>query len=246
MFPLIQAQKDVFTALLSAPRLLTVNVVLQRKMQEASEIDYSGIVTTPRNGCAGIGILVEMPSAKCESPNVSGPVLDWVFSMLVLEVPVMNFAPPRPGRPACGSGIDAETCVQIVLEEIHLLADDFYGTFRASSPPVQPANGIIPGTLGYRVAFELVKGKNIPTPRTGQLQSVQSAPGAPVALACAADPAAVIYYTVDGSAPGTVDGGNTASHRYTGPLPLAAGAQLRARGWAAGKLGSAVLNFTVA
>ena len=234
MLDLIQAQKDLYGVLLSSAALRSINVVLQRQMQLKSMVDIATVWTTARNGCAGIGIIVEMPTANCDSPNISGPVLDWVFTVHVLENPQLNFAIPTTGRPAKGSATTAEQVVQMVLDEVHHYADDRLATFKAERSPVQPAN--IEGVaIGYRVSFSLAKGRSAQTLRTGTVQYVNA--GGNLTLTCTLDPTASIWFTDDGSFPANDPALNPQSTLYSGAIPATPGTQVRARAYLDGKLG---------
>ena len=241
MVDLVQAQKDFFQLLQCSARLQTVNIALQREMQLKASIDVAEVWTTPRNGCAGIGIIVEMPEAQCESNNVGGPVLDWSFTAWVLEVPQLNFAQAQPGRPARGSCIAAETVVQLILDEVHLYADEKLATWKAASAPVSKANmdGL---AIGYRVKFMLPKGRTAQTQRTGQTQITLAAGS--TTLACAGFPAAQIWYTTDGSFPANSKTINPQAKLYTSAVAAAAGTVLRARAYSSGLLGGSTAQAT--
>ena len=239
MVDLVQAQKDFFQLLQCSTQLTTINIQLQREMQLAASINIATVWTTPRNGCAGIGIVVEMPEARCESNNVGGPVLDWTFSAWVLEVPDLNFAQAQPGRPARGSCVSAETVAQIILDEVHLYADEKLATWKADANPVSKAN--IDGVaLGYRVKFMLPKTRPSPTQRSSQVQISLGTPSAGyTTLGASGDPAAPIWYTTDKSFPANSKTINPQAKLYVGPVAAAAGTVLRARCYAPGKNGGA-------
>lgn len=237
MFDVVQAQKDMHAILLSSDQLLTVNVVLQRKMHEESEIDMATIFSTPRGGCSGAGVLVEMPLATCESKNVDGPVLDWIFPVLIIENPNMNYASPTPTFPARGTFLDAERILQRVLDEVHNTADEFYGTFQVDRDAVKFVSDF-PGCLAYRAPFTLLKAKSLQTARVGQIQG--GIADGQCTLSCANDPDADIWFTTDGSSPANGNGGNPKSLLYSGPFAVDDSvAAVRARGYKAGKIGSA-------
>ena len=222
---------------MSAPQLACVNIVLQRKLQEQAEVNLATIANTPRGGCAGAGILVEMPVATCESPNVSGPVLDWIFPVVVIENPALNYASPTPDWPAKGTHVDAERWLQMVLDVVHHHADERYGTFSVDRSAIKFTNEW-PTQIAYRSPFSLPKAKTQPTLKVGQLSG--SIAGGTCTLTCVADPTARIFYTLDGSFPGNENGGVASSRLYTGPFAVPAGvAAVRAVGYLVGKNQSA-------
>ena len=91
--------------LMSSAQLANFNIVLRRKIIMAQMISESQVCMTPRNGYSGIGMIVEMPTAGCTEQQVPGPVLDWVFSVWVLEIPALNFAVAQTNRPAKGTQV---------------------------------------------------------------------------------------------------------------------------------------------
>jgi len=239
MIDLVQAEKDLYQLLLSSAQLSNINFARQRVMQLKSEVDMATAWTTPRNGCAGCGGIVMMPEASSDNNNVAGPVLDWVFKVHVLEQPALNWAKAQPGRPMHGTFTTAEEVVQMVLDEVHLYCDDKLATFKVAQNAVVDAN-INGVALGYMVSFKLAKGRSTQTLRTGQVQVALSTPASgQTTLACAGDPAAALWYTVDGSFPANDTGINPQAKQYEGPVAADPGTVLRARAYMDGKLGGA-------
>ena len=238
---LVQAQKDMLQLLLSSAQLANINFVLQREMQLKAALDVATVWTTPRNGYAGIGGIVEMPTANCDEPQVQGPIMDWVFSIHVLEVPGLNFAVAQTGQPAKGTQIAAEEVVQMILDEVHHYADEHLATFKALQRPVSPAS-LPPMAIGYRVSFTLQKARTAQTLRTGQVKAYVG--GGVLSLTCHDDPTAAIWYTTDLSFPANSSTINSAATLYTGQV-FASGTQIRARAYATGKLGSAAMYTVV-
>lgn len=227
MFDLVQKQADIFQALLSHKTLERVNIKSYRKMQLAGEIDFSTVYTEARGGRSGAGLLVEMPTARCPRPNVSGPVLDWVFPVLVVENPTMNL------EPQLGTGLSAEELAQIVLDLLHLFADDESGTLCADGEPVKSTDEF-PGCVCYRVFFKIV-GKTAQTPRVGNLTIAITTDTATITSSTVD---AEIFYTLDGSFPGKT--GSPTAQFYENPVPVQSGDVIRAVGYAADKINSAV------
>ncbi len=109
----VELQEDLTQGLLAEPGLRFINVVQYRKLRLQSEIDWSTVYTTPRNGRAGCGILVEMPAFEVLHPNVSGPVGNLVLSCVALEEPNLNFGP------ATGTQMSAEAVSRFILDSSH-------------------------------------------------------------------------------------------------------------------------------
>lgn len=223
--------------LLSADCLKTVNIVLQRKEQEQAEVNLATIMNTPRGGCAGAGILIEMPLASCNANNTDEAPLDWIFPVVVIENPQLNYASPTADWSAKGTFVDAERWLQMVKDVVHNHADERYGTFKVDADAVKFTNEW-PGMIAYRMPFMLPKAKSIATQRVGQIQG--SIVAGTCTLACAADSDARIFYTLDGSYPTNENGQNPNSRRYTAPFAVQAAVPcVRAVGYKVGKNQSA-------
>lgn len=217
MFPVVQKQADIYGALLCYPGLQSVNVQNFRKWVLAKQINLATLYQTVRGGRVGAGVLVEMPKAVCPRPNVEGPVIDWIYPVLVAENPTVNFQNTN------GTQITAEQIVQMVLDCVHLLADDFTGTLSADVGCVVPTTEI-EECLAYRVNFKIV-GKTRQTQRTKNVAITFSTGMATITCPDAAN----IYYTTDFSFPvnTTMVGGSTAQ-LYTAPFAVATGTVVRA------------------
>ena len=241
MLDLLQAQSDLFGVLVNSPQLANFNIVLQRKEQLQSETYMATALTTPRNGCAGIAIIVEMPESACDEQNVPGPILDWMFPVWILENPQLNFA-RAISNASKGSGVACEQVMQIVFDEVHHYADERLSTF-VPAPKSHVAAPLGTVALGYRLMFRLQKAKNTQTLRTGQVKIIVGSNT--VDFVCAADLLASIYYTLDGSFPGP---SNSAAVLYTGASVTTTpyiGQVVRVRAYATNKLGSATAFLEV-
>ena len=237
MTDFVTLQQDIFFALMSRQELLSVNVKQFRKMVIQSEIDMKLVYLTARNGKSGAGILVEMPTLTSKNPSVSGPVLDVDFSVLIMEQPTINMSTPN------GTLLSAEEIALLVTETLHLLSLGS-GGLRASPNAIVPATEYR-GVVAYRVHANFVSA-TAQTARTGYVQVVQTGgAGNPVTIGCSSDPSADIFYTLDGTFPANVNGGNPQSVKYTTAIAADAGVTVRACAYASGKLGGSVANLTV-
>lgn len=228
MTDFVTLQQDIYYALLSRKELLSINVKQYRKMMIQSEVDMKLVYLTQRNGKYGAGILVEMPTLSVNKPNVSGPVLEVDFSVLVMEQPTINMTA------GAGTTMAAEEISLLVTETLHLMSLGT-GSLRAMPNAITPATEY-KGLVCYRVHA----GFTSATPamqRTSVVQLVNA--GGTVTMTCAGDPTATIFYTLDLSFPANQDGGNTSSTVYTAPIATpASGTTIRASAYAVGKLGS--------
>lgn len=220
MTDFVQLQEDLTQALLSATQLANINIVQLRKLRLQSEVDSAVIYTKQRNGKAGCGILVEMPTGEVKKPNVPGPELTLVCSFLVVEQPMINL------NPTTGTQMTAEEALQNVLDIFHQWQVDDMGAFYAAPKPFEPVDAT-PGTVAYRVRFTLASPKQ-PTVRLTQPSIAENA--LEITLANSADnPDAAIYYTTDGSYPAKTEV-NPGSTLYTVPFTVNSGDTIR---WAA-------------
>jgi hypothetical protein len=227
-------QEDIFYALMSRQELLSVNVKQFRKMVIQAEIDMKLVYLTVRNGKSGAGILVEMPTLTVNKPNVSGPVLEVDFSVLVMEQPTINMTA------ASGTLLSAEEICLLVAETLHHLSLGT-GSLRAMPNAITPATEYR-GVVAYRCHVGFTSA-TAPMPRTRELQIVNTSGS--VAISCSNDPTAEIRYTLDGTLPASGNGGNPQSKAYQSPITVASGTTIRACAYAAGKIGSSIATLTI-
>jgi hypothetical protein len=234
---LIQAQADLTQLLASSEQLQLVNVKSYRALRLQQEIDWRKLVTTVRAGRSGAGVLVLMPTASEKNASVTGPVLDWNFPVIVMELDLLN------QHPAKGTLIPAETLGQIVMDIVHLDSDDGLGTFQVTGKAMEPEKEFVfKGVVGYRVNFILSAGKTTQTPRVAALQ-MSVASGEMTITTATAD--ARVKYTLDGTFPADDTGGNPASYNYAAPFAVASGDVVRAAGYKSGMNKSATRRFVV-
>jgi hypothetical protein len=218
----VRLQSDLYEALLSEPLLSTINVVLYRKLRLESVINLDAIYLTPRNGKAGCGILVEMPSLRVLHPGVSGPPGSLEISCAILEEPNLNFAVPA------GSFQSAESVSRLVLDSSHLWSDAGIGVMSASREAIQPVEDFGPGLVAYRVRWALQETKTQIPRAAAPAASVD--PDTQLLTVSCGTAGAQICYTLDHSFPGP---GNPLALFYAAPVPAPpAGTLLRAAAYA--------------
>jgi hypothetical protein len=251
MNDVVKLQEDLCQGLLAEPGLQFINVVQYRKLRLQSELDWSTIYTTPRNGRAGCGILVEMPSFEVLHPNVSGPVGNLVLSCVALEEPNLNFGP------GTGTQMSAEAVSRFVLDSSHqweiggagvmsAVREAIRGIWRTEDLRGVMGQGTLrdaiwdaqrfEGLVAYRVKLQM---QAAATPVARVSQPVAQVQQSGVSLSCATG-GADIYYTVDGSFPGT---GNPRAIKYSSQFQPA-GSVLRYAAYKPGMFRSGVAILT--
>lgn len=209
----VQLQEDVTHLLLSAPPLERISVVQFRKLRLESELSLDALWQTYRAGRCGAGILVEMPVVNVASPNVSGPAVNLILPLAVIEEPNTNFAP------ATGTLMSAEEIAQIIFDLLHLQAIEGLGTLRANA--IREAAEFPPGLVAYRVELQLTAAGE----QTARCAAPVISVAGGVATITTGTGGAEIRYTLDGSFPGA---SNPAALLYAGPFPVESGQIIRA------------------
>ena len=244
---LVQIQEDLARGLLSEPALECINIVEYRKLRLQSELDWSAVYTTPRQGRAGCGVVVEMPAFEVLHPGLPGPVGNLVLSCVVVEEPNLNL------EPATGTGLSAEAVAQFVLESSHqweiggvgvvcAVKEAIRGLWRTEDPRGMVGQSSLRevvwdaqryhGLVAYRVKLQM-QAAGVPQPRVAT--PIVQADGTTIALSCATA-GAEIYYTLDGGFPGP---GNGRAVKYAGPVEFT-GCRLRCAAYRPGWVRSGV------
>lgn len=233
MTDLVQLQEDCTYLLLAAEQLVKVNVVQYRKLRLASVINLDSLWQSPRTGRteSGIGVLVEMPRVDVTSNNVSGPPLDLVIPFVVIEEPNINLTPD------VGTLLSAEEVCQRLIDVLHLQCFGAAGTLQSTG--FKEAAEFPAGLVAYRNEFKL-KLARTQTPRCA---TPQVAVAAGLATLTTATAGAAIYYTTDGSLPGSA---TTGALRYTVPFAVTSGQTLRFAAWATGYNPSEIRSYPIA
>lgn len=234
-----QIQPDVFDKLASEPYFAPISLFMIRKERYESAINEALSEATFDPGQSGKrpGATVEvlMPVIKTNLVNAPGPVVTLEQRLMVKENPAINLA-------AGGVNLTAEQIAVQILQTLHQfylggICQALYPAHKAIVP-----NEKFPGLVVYEVVLQATFNLTAPD-RTGC--PVPPTEGPPLTLAFtapASDPAATIYYTVDGSFPGP---GNSSATGYAGPFAVASGATLRWAAYAANKLGSSTGMATI-
>ena len=233
---IVSLQDDIYYTLKTWAMVENINVASQRKMRAQSMIDFATIYQTVRNGAAGIGILVEMPSFEM-SPNISGPGPQTVLvvSVLVVECPPINLTPQS------GTGTDAEAVSQLVLTLLHQWLIEGEGELYPDSSPISPASDVPPGCIGYRVRVKM-QHSPVSILRVTQPSITIDDQFIVTLTEQTGLPDVDVYWTLDESAPCAA---NVAATKYTGPFQTQAGDVVRWQAWKRDRTPSAVGRATI-
>lgn len=227
MDPLLQDQLDIF-ARLSADELFSdVPVLQQRKGVTESDIEVALSTLNTKSGKMGALLVVLMPTLDPVDPEAPGPRYRIIGTVQAIEQPLFNLG-------ADGTGKSAEQLAERVRQLLHHcnFGRGSVWTF-AGMEPVEQGEG----KIAYGVRFARLAGDGAdPRQPTPQL----SAAGLTVTVS--ADPAASVYYTIDGTYP---HAGNTAASLYSAPVTLSAAGTFRAVAYRTGYLPSNVATATI-
>ncbi len=251
---IVALQNAITLILLSDDRLAKVPMVPEFKLHMESDMQVDILWTLPRNAvnvqpsgpsgqvnvvddadpAVGAGLLIEMPTARCHSPGVSGPALTWELTVVAMEERNVNFS-------VNGLLISAEQLILLVLDILHLQSIKGYGQFQASAAAIGPAQDwmtIKPGILAMRGTLQATVGR----PQTQRCKGVKVySAGGLVQMECP-EPDATVLYTLDGSMPVKA---NASAQTYTQPFDAADVGTVTAAAWVAGKLISEVSRATL-
>jgi hypothetical protein len=221
---IVRLQEDLWMGLLSWPALRCINVVQMRKLQLKAEVDASAIYAVPRNGKAGCGVLVEMPTIIVEHPASPGPQELLMVTCAVIEEPNLNL------EPSSGTLMDAESVGRLVKKFMHGWFIRQKGELYAQRSAMTPTEDF-PGLVAYRVGGAIQLAEDIwprltaasvasPAPFTVELQPAEDA-----------DDEVKIYFTTDGSLPGSE---NPEAKLYEGAITAAGNSVVRWCCWTEG------------
>lgn len=244
MISIEQLQPDLVFKLQSEAVFAPIVIFKEREERTSSQIDerLANVTGDSRQGqqkLPGASITVKMPSLGSFNPNAPGPLSEISVTIVVKENPKINIEAPG------GTGISAEQWVQNVLQAIH-------GFFMEGTSEVLYAVSVAPNKefeylnlLAYNVVVRATYPMDFPArcpmPSENVVgQTVTLTPGVCPGVVPPASP--VIYYTTDGSFPGS---GNPTALIYTVPFTVPNPTIVRWSEYAANYQGSAVGRGTV-
>lgn len=216
-------QLDIYARLQNDPFFQSgVPVLLELKGITERDVDISISTANQQNGKVGSVVIVLMPTLLPDSPNAPGPRYDTVYRVQVIDWPVVR------RQTVGGSTVSADEIADRVRQIIHRFTFGRGQTvYFAGMEPVAVPNG----KVSYSVRFKRTSCDNPPI----SVASVGISPGvngvgsgpATVTLTCATAGAS-IYYTTDGSYPGSDPAACPTALLYSAPFAVAAGVLVRA------------------
>ena len=222
---LLTLQQDLVDKLNSESWFFHVSVVSLRQQVISQEIKRRLPHLTGKNGRKGCGVMVNMPRINAIQPNMAAPQGDVLVSIDVIEQPEINF---NPG----GTMLTAEETARAVRGTLHQFAIEGKILLYQDKHAIAPLDKLDhPGCLGYRVNL---RGRMSELPQSKCVVPSISESSGSVALTTS-DEGATIYFTVDGTFPGS---SNAGALIYSGPFTVASGATVRWAAYLPGFLGS--------
>jgi len=208
-----QVQIDIFQRLLAAPYFADVGVFLFRPRaaggltEVQSQVDKNLAGLVERGGKTGACVMVMMPVASSQDPNVPGPRLTFAFSVRVIERPMVNMSSAR------GTLKPAEEISLEVLQQLHHFKPNPSFILVAGQPAIVPVTDA-PDLVIYDVTLTQLTGLEKPLKAAAPV--ITQSLGTMVITVGVSESA---LYSLNGSYP---------SSPYTVPVVVTAGTQARA------------------
>jgi len=208
--PLVIQQDDIYGRVLSDAFLANVAVLYERLGITTNEIDRVTAELNPRGGKLGVVIIVLMPELLPEGASTPGALYKISHAVQVIENPSIN-------QGSTAVGLSCEQVAQRIRQILQNFSAGWGPALNLAS--MKPAN-YREGTRSYVIEVSLESGdRAIPKVAT----PVIAAAGNVITLTCSTG-SAVIYYTTDGTYPGS---GNAAATVYSAPFTAPAFAIVR-------------------
>jgi hypothetical protein len=220
MSPLETIQTDIFRRIKSADYFADISVFIFRPrssgpmVQVQSQVDKALAGLISRAGKTGAAVIVQMPLATSQNPDVPGPRLTFNFAVSVFERPMVNM------DLATGTLKSAEEIATEVLRLLHQWKPNPSQILTAAQNAIIPVE-VDSNTVAYECRLEQMTGL-IPLAKAAAPVIDVGSPTAVVMTSTS--PSATILYSLDGSYP---------SIEFTGPFD-GTGAQIRALAQSAG------------
>lgn len=219
-------QADVFGYLRADDFFATVNVLLISEQQIESDIESQIALFVATAGKNGASIAVHLPTGHPGPDNVPGPELELQLDLFVSVNKLLN-------ESTDGTGLSEGTLIARVLQDLHQLGIGG-ASLLTGTPAFEPffkGDGIMVHRLSFKQRLNLPRVTRVAQPRITIASGV-------VTITCA-DGDATVYYTEDGTFPGT------AATEYTDTFESASGTVIRACAHQSGKPPSPISEATV-
>ena len=221
-------QADALGMLKACPTLATAEIISANDGDVEAEVLRK---LSPLTGALrGLALVVMLPDLDAAERNGPGPLMDAILEVQVIEAVLVN-------RGTGGTGIRCTTACLRALGVLHHLRIANTALY-ADKKPMEP----LPGKKGYVSYVIRLYAQDI---SAGVVAKVV----APTATMAGSDltlstptAGASIYYTLDGTFPGST---NDAATLYAGPFTIAEAATLRAAAFAADMNPSDIIEATV-
>ena len=165
------------------------------------------------NGKAGAAVMAMLPTLDVDAPNAPGPQFDVIETLLVVVHAEINAS-------SIGTGKHAGTIAREVCRHFHhTRTSSLIQLWNANRAAIAPATEFAGNLEGWYVSISSKWAQSTP-PRCAT--PTVAVDGSQVTLSCATAGAA-LYYTLDGTYPGS---GNPAATLYTAPFTQAAAAEI--------------------
>jgi hypothetical protein len=212
-------QLDIYARLQVDP-FFSAGVPVLLELKGITERDVAQAISTANNqsGLVGSVVIVLMPTLLPDAPNAPGPRYDAVYQIQVIDWPVMR------RQASGGTQESADDISDRVRQLLHRFGMGRGQTIYFGGQRREP---VPDGKVSYVLSFKRTAADSPPV----AVATVGISPAGPgpatVTLTCATAGAS-IYYTTDGSYPGSNPVACPTAQLYTGPFPVAAGVTVRA------------------
>lgn len=246
---ILRTQYAIYHGLLSCDLFDNINIVLERDFLSQGVVDYAAIWQTPRNGCSGAGLLVEVPTLELPKPNSLQRNL--IFSVVALEERNINLIASTTVSSGSedvtvqGTGKTAEEWGELALDFLYGWLLGNTGGLTPETKALERAKDFV-DIMGMRASVSM-RQEHHAIPRVAQ--PTVSSSSLTVTLACTT-PGAAIWYTTDGfSFPGPGNNGSLpgtqAAVQYTTPFTVPTGTVVQACAFLDGSMPSHVSAATI-
>lgn len=206
-------QLDIFARIQNDPFFVAgVPVLLELKGITERDVAIKISTANQSNGLVGTVVIVLMPTLRASDPNAPGPRYDAIYRVQIIDWPVMR------RQQNGGTQQSADETADRIREILHRFTMGRGQTiYFDGMEPVQVPDG----KVSYVAKFKRTSGDQPPASVAGVLISVTNSYPSTVTLTCQTAGAS-IWYTTDGSYPGSNPIACPTAVKYAGPFTVAA------------------------